>query len=309
MSKFRECEICGAALDPSEKCDCNADQNDDLPVSAILCTQPPIIFENLESVKQNLEAVISEVSTLPADEESLKKVKKIRANLSKEFNSLDTQRKAVKQQVMEPYYEAESKFKSCISEPYKVADLALKKWVDDYQDDMKHRCELRLREYFDEFCTAEGIDFLKFEDCGVVVDMALARQKEPLKAIDRISDFICGVRADMDTIANLDASAAIFAEYKKCLNLSHAILAYNKRIAEESAADAAIDDHRKRQSQQEQTISEIFEAEPEIQQEEPEVYSVSFLATGTLPALKSMKAYALSLGITLEEIEQEEENE
>ena len=86
MSKFRECEICGAALDPSEKCGCNADQNDDLPVSAILCTQPPIIFENLESVKQNLEAVISEVSTFPADEESLKKVKKIRANLSKEFN-------------------------------------------------------------------------------------------------------------------------------------------------------------------------------------------------------------------------------
>lgn len=306
MSKFRECEICGAALDPSEKCDCNADQNDDLPVSAILCTQPPIIFENLESVKKNLDAVISEVSTFPADEESLKKVKNIRANLSKEFNSLDIQRKAVKQQIMEPYLEAESKFKSCISEPYKVADLALKKWVDDYQDDMKHRCELRLREYFDEFCAAEGIDFLKFEDCGVVVDMALARQKEPIKAIERISDFICGVRADMDTIANMDASAAIFAEYKKCLNLSRAVLAYNRRIAEEAAADAAIDDHRKRQSQQEQTISEIFEAEPEIQQEEPEVYSVSFLATGTLQALKSMKAYALSLGITLEEIKQEE---
>lgn len=309
MSKFRECEVCGAALDPDEKCDCNADQNDDLPVSAILCTQPPIIFENLESVKQNLEAVISEVSAFPADEESLKKVKKIRANLSKEFNSLDAQRKAVKQQVMEPYYEAESKFKSCISEPYKVADLALKKWVDDYQDDMKHRCELRLREYFDELCAAEGIDFLKFEDCGVVVDMALARQKEPLKAIDRISDFICGVRADMDTIANMDASAAIFSEYKKCLNLSRAVLAYNRRMAEEAAADVAIDDHRKRQSIQEQTISEIYEAEPEIQQEETEVYSVSFLATGTLPALKSMKAYALSLGITLKEIEQEEENE
>ena len=309
MSKFRECEVCGAALDPGEKCDCNTDQSDGFPVSAILCTQPPIIFENLESVKQNLEAVISEVSAFPADEESLKKVKKIRANLSKEFNSLDTQRKAVKQQVMEPYYEAESKFKSCISEPYKVADLALKKWVDDYQDDMKHRCELRLREYFDEFCAAEGIDFLKFEDCGVVVDMALARQKEPIKAIDRISDFICGVRADMDTIANMDESAAIFAEYKKCLNLSHAILTYNKRVAEEEAADAAIDDHRKRQSQQEQIRAEIIEAEPEIQQEEPEAYSVSFLATGTLQALKSMKAYAMSLGITLEEIEQEENNE
>ena len=80
-------------------------------------------------------------------------------------------------------------------------------------------------------------------------------------------------------------------------------------MAEEAAADAVTDEHSKRQSHQEQTISEILAAEPEIQQEEPEVYSVSFLATGTLQALKSMKAYALSLGITLEEIEQEEENE
>lgn len=28
MSKYRECEICGAALDPGEKCDCDREEED-----------------------------------------------------------------------------------------------------------------------------------------------------------------------------------------------------------------------------------------------------------------------------------------
>lgn len=98
MSKFKECEICGAALDPGEKCDCT---ESNLP--AIRCTQPPIIAENLDSVRQNLETLLADISTLPQNDDSLKYVKQIRANLSKEFEQIEIQRKAVKRQVMEPY--------------------------------------------------------------------------------------------------------------------------------------------------------------------------------------------------------------
>ena len=28
MSRYRECEICGAALDPVEKCDCDREEED-----------------------------------------------------------------------------------------------------------------------------------------------------------------------------------------------------------------------------------------------------------------------------------------
>lgn len=305
----RKCEICGAALDPGEKCDCITVADEAASVPALLCAQPPVIFENLDSVRQNLEAILAEVSAYPADDDSLKKVKQIRADLAKDFDALESQCRAVKRQVMEPYDKAAEKYNVCISDPYKAADQALKKWVDDYQNALKKKCEDGLRAYFDECCRGLGIDFLKFEDCGVVVDMATARQKEPRKAIDRIFDFVTAVRTDIDNIADMDDSAAVFAEYRKCLNLSQAISAYNKRKQAEADANTAIDGIRLRQAQLEQHRAEIMAAAPEIQQERQGTYSVAFLATGTLPALKSMKAHALSMGITLEEIKQEDEND
>lgn len=305
----RKCEICGAALDPCEKCDCITVADEAASVPALLCAQPPVIFENLDSVRQNLEAIMAEVSAYPADDDSLKKVKQIRADLNKTKEEYETQRKEVKRLVLDPYNRAENKYKECILFPYESADKFLKNWIDNYQDGIKRKCEDGLRAYFDECCKGLGIDFLKFEDCGVVVDMTTARQKEPRKAIDRIFDFVTAVRTDIDNIADMDDSAAVFAEYRKCLNLSQAISAYNKRKQAEADANAAIDGIRLQQAQLEQHRAEIMAAAPEIQQEQPEIYSVAFLATGTLPALKSMKAHALSMGITLEEIKQEDEND
>ena len=57
-----------------------------------------------------------------------------------------------------------------------------------------------------------------------------------------------------------------------------------------------------------QGARQVMEAAPEVQPEPEEQYSVCFRATGTLSALKAMKAHALALGITFEEIKQEEEN-
>lgn len=154
MSKFRECEICGAALDPGEKCDCGEthDNGNEKYLPAIRCTQPPVIAENLDSVRENLEILLADISTLPQDDDALKYVKQIRANLSKDFDRMETQRKAVKRQVMEPYEQAEKKYNECIKGPYKAADERLKEWVDTYQDNLKKKCADSLREYFDELC-------------------------------------------------------------------------------------------------------------------------------------------------------------
>ena len=304
MSKFNECEYCGAALDPGEKCDCTRPEN--LP--AITCAQPPVIAENLSSVRQNLEAVLAEVSTLPLDDESLKYVKQIRANLSKDFEQLETQRKAVKRQVMEPYDQAEQKYKEYISGPYKAADEHLKKWVDNYQDGLKQKCLDTLRDYFRELCQSQDIDFLPFRRCGIVVDMAMARQKEPRKAMDQIYTVVMGVRSDMDTILRMDNAEEIMAEYRNYPVLSEAVMTVSKRKLAHERMRGFISDQQQRQEQQAEAKAALMAAAPEILPEEEERFSVAFLATGSLASLKAMKAYALSLGITLEEIEQEDED-
>lgn len=302
MSKYRECKICGAALDPGEKCDCSTEQE-----LALRCTRPPVILENLDSVRQNLEILLAEVSAYPSNDDSLKKVKQIRADLAREFDVLETQRKAVKRQVMEPYDQAEKKYKDCISGPYKAADAILKQWVDGYQDGMKQKCEDYLREYFAELCQSLGIDFLKFEDCGVVVDMALARQKEPRKAIDKIFDFVTAVRTDLDVIMTMEDADEILAEYRNYLTVAQAVRAVNERKETKASMQAYLSDRKQWQEQQSQHRALLADVMPEAQPEPEEMCAVAFLATGTLSALKAMKAHALALGVTLEEITQEDE--
>lgn len=301
---YRECEICGAALDPREKCDCGTEPN--LP--AIRCTQPPIIAENLDSVRQNLETLLADISTLPQNDDSLKYVKQIRANLSKEFEQIEIQRKAVKKQVMEPYEQANQKYTEYISGPYKEADSQLKKWVDDYQNDLKEKCENSLREYFNELCQANGIDFLAFGRCGVVVDMAMARQKEPRKAMEQIYDTVMNVRSDMDAILQMEDAAEIMAAYRRNPSLSEIVVAINEQKRDRERMARFLEEQRRQREQQSVARAAMIEAAPEIQPEPEEQYSVCFKATGTLSALKAMKAHAVALGITFEEIEQEEEN-
>lgn len=304
MSKFKECEVCGAALDPGEKCDCGGGEN--LP--AIRCAQPPIIVENIDSVRQNLELLLADISTLPQNDEALKYVKQIRANLAKDFERMEIQRKAAKKQVMEPYDTANEKYQAYVATPYKEADARLKKWVDDYQNGMKQMCEDTLRAYFDELCRANGIDFLPFSYCGVVVDMAMARKKDPTKAIDQIYNCVMRVRSDMDAIIKMEDAEEIMAAYRRNPSLSEVVVAVNQQRQDRERMRIFLEEQRQQQEQQTVEQAAMIEAAPEIQPEPEEQYSVCFKATGTLSSLKAMKAHAITLGITFEEIDQEEEN-
>ena len=89
---YRECDNCGASLDPGEICDCQKEQAVFFPV--IRCDQPPVIFENLEDVQRNLDAIMESVKLLPKNDESLAAVKKLRAGLTKDHDVIKAQRKA-----------------------------------------------------------------------------------------------------------------------------------------------------------------------------------------------------------------------
>lgn len=291
------CEFCGAALDPGEKCDC---MNQSL---ALRCIQAPVISEDLEGVRRQLDLVLTEVEQLPTNDDSLKQVRAIRADLNKRFEAMEDQRKEVRRQVLQPYTQAEEKYKVCIAEPYRIADQKLKEWVDAYQNGMKQACEIRLREYFDSLCNAQGVDFLRFSQCGVTVDMAMARQKEPRKAMEAIESFVLGVRSDLDSILNLEDAAEILAEYRESLSLPDAILNVKNRKKLTAAMQAQVAQVQEAQQQEEQHRLQLLEAVPELREQLPkeDLYSMTFTVTGTLPDLKALKAYILSSNLILEE--------
>ena len=305
MNQYRECERCGAALDTGEKCDCETVES---TPPALLCSQPPVITENLDSIRHGLQLLLTDISTLPRNDDALKYVKQVRANLSKEFAKMESERKAVKQQVMEPYLQAEEKYKSYIANPYKEADEQLKEWVDSYQNELKEKCAAVLKEYFDELCQAYDIDFLSFDRLGIVVDMAMARQKEPRKAMEQIYQCLSAVREDMDSILKMANAAELMAEYRKNPVLSAAMLTVEKRKQDQQQMQHFVAEQNDRLEQAQANRTAIMEAAPEIVQEQEERFTVAFMATGSIASLKAMKAYGISLGITFEDITQEDEN-
>lgn len=298
---YRICEDCGVSLDPGEVCDC---QSGEAPV--LECRQQPLIFDNLDAVRQNLDSVVAQVKGLPRCDESLKQVRAIRAKLAKDFDSLEQQRKAVKNQVMEPYLAAEERYKQAITEPYQVAQSCLKSWVDSYQNDMKGACEKRLEAYFTELCQAKGIHFLRFAQCGITVDMATARQKEPRKAMEAISAYVESVRSDLDAIAQMPDAQEVLAQYRENPDLSQAVTAVQRRKQQEEAARACLEQQQRRLEELEAHRDSLAEAAPgAVQPPQEHRIRLPFVATGTLAALKAMKAFALTLGITFEDMQEE----
>lgn len=298
-----ECELCGARLDPGERCDCTGPRQHEAGGLALRCVQAPVIAEDLDNVRRSLDAVLAEVAQLPENDDSLKRVKALRAELSKRFAAMEDQRKEVKRQVMQPYTRAEEKYKTCIADPYRAADQQLKNWVDGYQDGMKKKCEIRLQEYFDELCQSQGVDFLRFFQCGVAVDMAMARQKEPRKAMDTIHDFVMGVRRDLDTILSLEDSAEVLTEYRESLDLSAAILVVKNRKAMTQRMAQQIEAQQEGRLMEEQHRRQLLDAMREAGTQPPveDLYTMTFTVTGTMEALKALKAYILSSNLTIEE--------
>ena len=279
-------------------------ENTDL-VPVLVCTQQPVISENLVDLQERVASIADMVNQLPKVPDSVPQVKKARADLRKYFDSLEEQRKAVKAAVMAPYNEAEAKYKALVSGPIQSADRLCKDFVDGVELEMKQACENGLRDYFDELRAANHVEFLKFEQAGIAVDMASAKQKTPKKLREQLVQFVARVASDVDRIAEMDDAEEIMVEYQKSLNVADAI-------------GTVLDRHRRIQAQREaaQARSAVKAAEAEavrkvdavappveVQKEpvpETNVFKCTFTVTATKPQLKRLKEFLNQEGIRYE---------
>ena len=279
-------------------------ENTDL-VPMLVCTQQPVISENLVDLQERVASIADMVNQLPKVPDSVPQVKKARADLRKYFDSLEEQRKAVKAAVMAPYNEAEAKYKALVSGPIQSADRLCKDFVDGVELEMKQACENGLRDYFDELRAANHVEFLKFEQAGIVVDMASAKQKTPKKLREQLVQFVARVASDVDRIAEMDDAEEIMVEYQKSLNVADAIgtvLDRHRRIQAQREADQARSIVKAAEAEAVRKVDAV--APPvEVQKEpvpETNVFKCTFTVTATKPQLKRLKEFLNQEGIRYE---------
>ena len=264
----------------------------------LICTQPPVISENLLDLNARVSSITTMLSALPPEPENLPQVKKARADLRRYFESLEEQRKAVKAAVMAPYNDAEARYKRLVSDPINLADKLCKDFVDGVEASMKRECEDGLREYFSELCAVNHVEFLQFAQAGIQVDMASARQKTPKKLREQLAQFVSRVASDLDSISEMEDAEEILVEYKQSLSLS-------------SAISIVLDRHRRLKQQREESISRASAKASELEAvhkmdaiappvpvqppKEEMRYTISFTLRPTEAQMKKLRPFLIEL--------------
>ena len=179
-------------------------------------TQKAIIEEQLKTISDEIQKRVDYAEKLVCTIDTIKDIKKQRTILRNQFNDLETQRKQVKAEFQAPYLRFEKVYKELISDKYKNADVQLKRKIDNVESELKLQKENNIREYFNEYCESEGIDFVKFEQIGLNIN--LSTTEKSLR--EQAKSFIDKVKSDIELIQHEDNFAEIMIEYTKHLNVS-----------------------------------------------------------------------------------------
>lgn len=266
----------------------------------IVIRQLPEIEEQLRTVKEEIERKTSIAVSLVCTEETLAEVKRARAELNKEFLGIDERRKQIKKTVMEPLDCFEKTFHECVAEPFKIADESLKQKIADVENNIKSRCEESLRDYFSELCDAEHLEWLRFEQSGIKIDLTSAKAKTPAKLRAQLADFVQRVSLETIGIYKMDDADEIMAEYKRTLNASQAILTVQERrrsVEQERAERETACNAIERENAAMRRVEAL--APPVDVKEEPPL-RCTFTVVTTREKLRKLKEFLIAEGINYE---------
>ncbi|MBR6624586.1 MAG: DUF1351 domain-containing protein [Ruminococcus sp.] len=272
----------------------------------IVVKQLPVIEQQLAQIKQQVAERVETVTSLVVTEDTVKEVKKARAELSAEFKSWEEKRKEVKKAVLTPYENFEEVYNDCISNSYKTADKLLKQRIDDVENELKAKKAAEVQSYFEEYLASKGIDFVSYAQAGL--NITLSASLKSLK--EQAAAFIDRIEADLKLIDTFtDIKAEILVEYKKSLNVSAAITgvkARAKAIEQEQARQEAEAEKRAAEAQRVEAIKAAIpeaptavEAPAEVQQEEPKL-TLRFTVKATRSKLRELKKFLDEGGYTYE---------
>lgn len=266
----------------------------------IIVKQLPIIEEQLKNLSSEIDKKVANAMSLVVSDETVKEVKKIRAELNTEFKELETQRKMVKEKVLKPYNEFEEVYKTYVSEKYKTADSDLKTKIDEVEGEQKKIKGIEVSEYFIEYAKQNNLDWLvenpeyyTMANINVTLSASMKSLKEQAK------NFIDMIVSDLALIETQEDKIEILVEYKKTLNVSNAITSVVNRKNALKKEIKIQEEVKELKEQEEKTVEKVVE-NLKSPVEEEKIYTMSFKVSGTMEQLKGIKKYLESVGVKYE---------
>jgi len=248
----------------------------------IILEQLPIIVEKLDNVSKEVKEKVAKATSLVVTEDSVKEVKQVRANLTKEFNELETQRKNIKNAIMEKYNAFEEVYRKKISDLYKEADAQLKAKIDNVENQLKLEKEVELREFVQQHCDSRNIH-IDFKSIGL--NITLSASMKSLK--EQALAFIEKVESDLKLIELEEYKDEILLEYNKTFDFTMAkldVIARHKQLEEIKKQQELKEQQEKEEQQVVEKVDEVVEDYITIPKEildEEDLITVTFTITDT----------------------------
>lgn len=246
----------------------------------IVIKQLPIIEQMLDKMSAEIDKKIETALNLVPDkpDKMLSETKKIRAALNKDLSELETARKNVKSEIMQPYLDFEKIYKEKISDKYRQADKILKDKIDSAENEIKGERKEKLQQYFEEYCVAENVTDINFEDMPLKINISGSDKsyRDKIKIwIDKVKQDLAVINTAKDEQTRLE----ILIDYKRDFDVNRAILDHDKKLREIA----------KLKDTENVTPDENLSAP--VTPEDTEIYELTFTVKGTLEQLRSLKRY------------------
>lgn len=239
----------------------------------IVLKQKPIIeFSAIESRGLEVAERIGQmnIETIEATESSRSMMKKMRAELNKELDVFESQRKMIHGAITKPYKDFTSSYELNIKGQYTEAVARLKEKISSVEDEMLERKKGDLTAYFK---SKKGeIDFVYIEDIGLNITLSAPDKK--LKV--QIDAFIEKAATDIESIQEMDNAIRIESLYKTNLDLSLSITTVMADIKREKEAEEKREAKKKADQEaqakriEQQRIQEEHEASERVERKKRE---------------------------------------
>ena len=267
--------------------------------SLISIEQLPVIRDRLKDLSEQIDKEVSDALTLAVTEETLVSVKKVRAKLRKDYEELETQRKAVKNAIMERYSAFENEvYKPMIAVRYEEGDAELKRKINSVENQLKQEKNEELAEYFYELCAAEHLDWLEYERGNF--NVTLTKSRTALH--NEVNEFVGRVSNDMTAISVMPDAEEVAVEYKRTLRLGDAVETVRKRkeaVEQERRERELLAEMRRAEKEHEQKVMEavkiaepvaVYDGPTPVENDDP-VKTLSFTVTAPVSKLKELKDF------------------
>lgn len=264
----------------------------------IILEQLPVIKYQLEQLSKEIKEKVDRANKLVVSEDTVKDVKKTRAELNKEFTELETQRKQVKSAIMAKYDEFEEIYRENVADLYKNADLELKTKIDEVENNLKLEKEQELLDFFNQYKETYHLDFLNFNDIGL--NITLSASMKSLK--DQIKDFCEKLDKDIQLIQTDENKDKLMLEYlRNGYDYQAAKLTLIEEQKQLEELKQQMEKKQEIEKQEEKVVERVQEIIPpkEVIQEE-EILESTFTVKATKDKLKLLIEFMENNGIEYE---------